>query len=77
MKDLLEALERAERALNELVDMDEGSAALINDAYVAQGKMARHIRDLTKELGEEEVKKLQDWNKSFEYRHRPQEARIP
>ena len=73
MSELLEALERADQALQDIVDMDPVDAVIVNDAYVAQGNMEKHIKELKEELFEKEVKRMNEWNRSFQYRPRHQE----
>ena len=76
MSELLAALDRAEKALAEIVDMDP-PGEIFSGALVAQAKISDLIKELEEEIGEKEIARLEAWNRSFKYQPRAQEARIP
>ena len=78
MSELLEVLERAEQALRDVRDIEDRPSSLYEDAETARVKMKAHIKELTDELKLQEGKRLQEWNRSFQYRpSRQEEMRIP
>ena len=77
MSELLEALQRAEQALQDVQDIEDQSSSIWVDAQTARKKMKYHLRELKGELIDKEVKRMNEWNRSFQNQPRAQEARIP
>ena len=73
MSELLEALQRADQALQDVQDIEDQSSSIWADAQTARKKMNYHLRDLKAELIEKEIKRMNEWNRSFQYRPRHQE----
>ena len=78
MSELLEALERADQALQDVQDIEGQTSPMFLDAQTSQKKMKYHLEDLKGELFEKEVKRMNEWNRSFQYAPRHQEEmKIP
>ena len=78
MSELLEALERAEKALRDIEEIEGVMSQVALDAMLSRGKMKDHIIDLKKDLEEQDQKRLQEWNRRHQYQPRHQEEmRIP
>ena len=78
MSELLEALQRADQALQDVKDIEDKPSSMWEDAATAQKKMKYHLKDLERYLFEKEVKRMNEWNRSFQYAPRHQEEmKIP
>ena len=78
MSDLLEALERAEQALRDIEEGEGVMSPVFLDAEWARKKMKYHLRVLKEYLKLQEGKRLQEWNRLFQYRpNHQEEMRIP
>ena len=66
MSELLEALQRADQALQDVQDIEDQSSSIWLDAQTSRKKMKSHLRDIKADLFEKEVKRMNEWNRSFQ-----------